>query len=690
MNAREYLFACAAAGKEANFETQFENESDRMIEAEWIRHVLLAISDSNPEPVLEPSLPELRETALPMLRTLRTRGAHIRGVLDLKCCGSAFHPLPSLSLQYCHFETAEGQLPNIDLSNAHLCSLDLANSWFTQLRAIGMHVEGSVDLTNIRPLYEGGLCWCKLAGVFINGHLLIDAVHLRAPVREKKNQRHPFDEHYDFLELDWCMNLYMSEIAGSIMVRKSAQIEGGFLLDCAHVKGDVRMDSAMITCRDRSFAIAIERSTIGGNLTLACTPYGGPMRCEGVIWLWHTYVGGSFEVMDACLHGLIEKDEKPAYLIALYAGFMKVSGSVTIEEVHAQGLVSLLGMEVGNYMSLHNVTVSQSASQLPPWFRTPGWMADTQENNATSLALDLRAVQVATTLSLKNNELCGGLDLSGARCRTLDDDETAYNKATPVVIDGLTYERLEHVGCRIGEDFNNWRLTRWLPTQIERYVPQPFVQLAHVLAHHGDDAHARDVLVNKAWLDAKRNWYIFYHKPMPAECAGQFRQTLRLWIRRAIYVCFIRPYGACFDFGLSPGKALFTLVSAILFGWVAFGLLNENHMMVVAQTPVAGYVNANNGTLKLVPETTTTSPGNIPCGDQIRPLVYAADVFIPLVDLREESKCDVDAAAEFNPRAWVVTACRFFKAAYALLGWVVTTLSLLTFSGVMRHRLTQD
>ncbi len=686
MNAKEYLFACASSGEEANFETQFKNAADRVIEAKWIRHLLLAISESHLEPVLQPSLPELREATVPVLRTLRARGACIRGVLDLKCCGSAYHPLPSLSLQRCHFD-AEGQLPSIDLSNAYLCSLDLAHSRFTQLRANGMHVEGSVDLNDVRSLHEGGLCWCKLAGAFIQGHLLLDAVDLRAPTREKKNQSHPFDEDYDFFELNWCLNLYMCEIGGSIMVRKSARIEGGFLLDCAHVKGDVRMDSATITCRDRSFAVAIERSTIGGNLTLACAPYSDPMGFEGIVWLWQTYVGGSFSVQYARLHGVVE-DQTFTYPIALYAGFMKVNGAVTIEDVHAQGLVSLLGMEVGSYMKLHRVTVSQGASKLPPWFRTPGWMADTQDHTR-SLALDLRTVQVATTLSFRDNEICGGMDLTGSCCKTLDDDETGYHKATPVVIDGLVYERLEHFGSQIGEDFDNWRLTRWLPTQVERYVPQPFVQLAHVLSRHGDDTHARDVLVNKAWLDAKRNWYIDHHNPVPMDCGCQLWQTLRLWMRRTIYVCFILPYGACFDFGLSPGKALFTLISAILFGWLAFGLLNENGMMVVAQTPVAGYVSDQGGTPKLVPLTTTTSPGNVPCSDEIRPLVYATDVFIPLVDLREESKCDINATVAATS-AWFVTACRFFKAAYALLGWVVTTLSLLTFSGVMRHRLTQD
>ncbi|WP_449433235.1 hypothetical protein [Pseudomonas putida] len=682
MTAQDYLHACAAAGKEANFETKFPNASDRVLDALWIREALLSIPDSNPQ---------CQGAALPALRSLRVNGANIRGELDLKCCGSAYHPLPSLSLQHCCFEPTAEQLASIDLSNAHLGSLSLAHSQFKQLRGNGMYVEGSVDLSGIGPLQEGGLCWCNLARVHINGHLLADAVQLRALGAKGKSQNSALDKPQDFFELDYGLNLYMSEIEGSILVRKSARIDGGLLLDCAHVKGDVRMDSVSITALERNYAIAIERTTIEGSLTFALSYRGKPMQCEGLIWLWHTTIGGSFELMHAQLHGAIEKDQDTLYLIALYACFLKIYGSVTIVNVRSQGLICLQGTEVGNCLELNDVKIIQGASQLPSWFRTPSWMLGTSDNDTQSFALDLRGVQVASILSLRSNQLCGGIDLSGASCKTLDDDEAGYNKATPVVIDGLTYERLEHFGSRIGEDFNNWRLTRWLPTQIEHYVPQPFVQLAHVLAHHGDDAHARDVLVTKASLDAKRRWYTYHHSTVPLDCTGQSWQLLRLWIRRAIYFCFIKPYGAFFDFGLSPGKALLTLVGAILLGWLVFGQLNDHHMMVVAQTPVAGYVSAsNNGTLKLVPEKTTTATGNIHCGNEIRPLVYATDVFIPLVDLREESKCDVDAAGDFNPSDWFVTACRFFKAAYALLGWVVTTLSLLTFSGVMRHRLTQD
>jgi hypothetical protein len=35
---------------------------------------------------------------------------------------------------------------------------------------------------------------------------------------------------------------------------------------------------------------------------------------------------------------------------------------------------------------------------------------------------------------------------------------------------------------------------------------------------------------------------------------------------------------------------------------------------------------------------------NIRCADNINEILYAADVFIPLIDLREENKCEVGAA----------------------------------------------
>ena len=115
--------------------------------------------------------------------------------------------------------------------------------------------------------------------------------------------------------------------------------------------------------------------------------------------------------------------------------------------------------------------------------------------------------------------------------------------------------------------------------------------------------------------------------------------------------------------------------------------------MVVAQTPVAGFVQRDGRFV--AGRGDDASPVNIACGNAIRLAVYAADVFIPLVDLREESKCEIDAVSNpspprTSPCPWEVTLYRWLKAVYAIGGWIVTTLALLTFSGVMRHRLSQD
>jgi len=66
------------------------------------------------------------------------------------------------------------------------------------------------------------------------------------------------------------------------------------------------------------------------------------------------------------------------------------------------------------------------------------------------------------------------------------------------------------------------------------------------------------------------------------------------------------------------------------------------------------------------------------CGDQIEPALYALDVFVPLLDLREESKCAV--SSEDSAWAW-----RFAKSAYAILGWIVTSALIVALSGVVRR-----
>jgi hypothetical protein len=73
----------------------------------------------------------------------------------------------------------------------------------------------------------------------------------------------------------------------------------------------------------------------------------------------------------------------------------------------------------------------------------------------------------------------------------------------------------------------------------------------------------------------------------------------------------------------------------------------------------------------------------VPCGEQIEPALYAADVFIPLIDLRQEQRCTISS----RPDAW---GWRWAKALYALIGWLIVSLSIFTIGGFARRRAAAD
>jgi hypothetical protein len=66
------------------------------------------------------------------------------------------------------------------------------------------------------------------------------------------------------------------------------------------------------------------------------------------------------------------------------------------------------------------------------------------------------------------------------------------------------------------------------------------------------------------------------------------------------------------------------------------------------------------------------------CGERIQPMLYALDVFVPVLDLRQQTVCSI----RYDKPRW-----RYAQAVYALLGWFLTPLTLLTFSGTLKRHL---
>jgi len=212
------------------------------------------------------------------------------------------------------------------------------------------------------------------------------------------------------------------------------------------------------------------------------------------------------------------------------------------------------------------------------------------------------------------------------------------------------------------------------PTQDE-FTPSAYDALAKLLRDEGYETESKKVLAAKLTVKRKVStpWYA-----MPG-----------WWV-----------YHRLFGYGLSPLNPFATMVTLLLFGWGAAWvadhdlpwLWHHEHVLVVTTSTVNTLAVEDPETGK---ELTTAveyggkTPGQgtglvpvtneIPCGKRIDPLLYAIEVFVPALDLHQTSLCEI--SYEANARWW-----RIGRAIYAILGWIVTSITVLTIPGILRRR----
>jgi hypothetical protein len=139
------------------------------------------------------------------------------------------------------------------------------------------------------------------------------------------------------------------------------------------------------------------------------------------------------------------------------------------------------------------------------------------------------------------------------------------------------------------------------------------------------------------------------------------------WTWPAILLGVGRLFDFTFGFGLKPRRALITFGICLFFGIIATSALDS--LRPVSRSAPAGEGDAT--------RVQTAVEGCNTAGDSFADrAIYAFDVFVPLIDVREECAFVIDEDAWF---------LRMAKAAYAALGWLVVSLMLLTFSGVLRR-----
>lgn len=224
--------------------------------------------------------------------------------------------------------------------------------------------------------------------------------------------------------------------------------------------------------------------------------------------------------------------------------------------------------------------------------------------------LTMAAAEVGGDLRISDIEKLEGLvDLRQAKARILiDDDRYWRKKSVRFLLDGFTYDRLgdDPFGGNARAIVNADTRMRWLKSQPateisgNSFKPQPFSQLAATLTDMGHVAEAKRILFHRdkqiATNQNRRlpsDWYLI------VPVVG--------WMFTVFFNFLV---GLTLGFGHRPQRAAVTVLACLGLGWAVFGAADR-----------AGMISS-----------TATSPPT----DDFSPLIYSADVFLPIIDLGEE------------------------------------------------------
>lgn len=254
----------------------------------------------------------------------------------------------------------------------------------------------------------------------------------------------------------------------------------------------------------------------------------------------------------------------------------------------------------------------------------------------------------------------------------------------------------------------------------EDYCPQPFEQLIQVARASGNEVMATTIEIEKAKIEAGRFTARMRGLLAIAGAAGAalwaglhgIGTVLDILFLAVIFlsVTFLFDLGnigirVMFGYLRRPVNAVVALALWIAIGSLGVHIANSRGQLVVDVVPTASGLEPAKGRYA-TPVIEGRAFDAVPCGTEINEVLYAADVFIPLIDLRQESRCTVGESSRAaravtasvdggwwarqaaDIRARTVDSRTFWevlKAVYSVLGWLVLSLAILTFARIDRR-----
>jgi hypothetical protein len=394
-------------------------------------------------------------------------------------------------------------------------------------------------------------------------------------------------------------------------------------------------------------------------------------EAKGTVTFWGATVGGQF----TCMEATFAREGKKC----LYARNIEVAQDVLLRKgFTAKGTVDLRGCRIKGSMSVEEVeldefdlshgTVEGAFSFDPKRVRGDIDLRDAHIGTWD----DKWAVRKDTPLTAwqRLKRKIGRLRLDNPRKKTQaeGDGVAAIEKQRKYRLSGLTFKSIGDHLTKVAHD-DSFAIASWFAhANNGAYRPQPFEQMAAVLKSHGHEGAYREIAIMKRVLHRR---------------AGKTRRGWK-WLEFILLDLPVR-------YGYQPWRAV---VCALLIWLLAGGAycLGRNAMVPADSTALVEANRAKERSVASIPANKRAEASArplrcfVPHGyPQFKPWVYAADLFLPVIELGQKHCWVPDPAQPPRIRVglirWLLPVLSWLL---PIAGWYLTTLFITSFTPLLR------
>lgn len=300
------------------------------------------------------------------------------------------------------------------------------------------------------------------------------------------------------------------------------------------------------------------------------------------------------------------------------------------------------------------------------------------------LAISLEAAEIQEAFFWRHViNLWGIVDLTNTRVGCLIDDPDSWPSKGNLRLAGFTYGTVESNTSTVYYDRLDWLERQYEPHLTDDFRPQPFEQLVKVLQTTGRESEAKKIAISKLhyqrdadFLRRNRKITKLNHQlrmtrnPLRQAMLAMALKQRRKWSFDNIALFLIAGWSwlvstmfwAFAGYGYRPARCIvWSIFTIALGGWVFSDLYENGNIIHVTQNTVSA---------------TSEHEANLPT---FYPTAFAADAFIPLIDLRQASNW-VLIERQGEP----IQPFLLFYWVYIFMGWVFAAIFGASVTGLVR------